>query len=86
MTYDPGKYAVGTLVRIRPRAVLEAYLRPQWKNHHPLQTEQLEYAEHTAKVASYGMYHGGNVLYQLAGIPGIWHEVCIEAGDSLPAV
>jgi hypothetical protein len=86
MTYDPAKFAVGTLVRIKPRAVLEGYLRPQWKYHHPLEPEQLEYAEHTARVTWSGMYHGGDVVYQLSGTPGTWHEVCLDVSDSLPAV
>lgn len=76
--YDPAKYAVGTTVLIRPRATLETYQRPRSMYHHPLEPEQLEYAERTAKVASSGMYHGGDVLYQLSGIPGTWHEACLE--------
>jgi hypothetical protein len=84
--YDPAKYKAGTLIRVKPRAQLEAYLRPQWKYHHPLQTEQLDYAGRTAPVAKTFMYHGGNMLYELSGIPGIWHEACLDAADSLPAV
>jgi hypothetical protein len=86
MIYDPAKYAVGTLVRVKPRAELEAFLRPQWKFHHPLQNEQLEYAGHTAEVRTSAMYHGGDVLYQLSGIPGIWHEACLDVGDPHTAV
>jgi hypothetical protein len=29
-----------------------------------------------AKVKSIGYYHGGDVLYQLEGVPGIWQEQC----------
>jgi hypothetical protein len=86
MIYDPAKYAVGTTVRIKPRATLETYQRPQWKYHHPLDAEQIQYAERTAQVASSGMYHGGDVLYQLSGIPGIWHEACLDAAGSAHAV
>ena len=24
-------------------------------------------------------YHGGDVMYELADVPGIWHEVCLQA-------
>ena len=83
--YDPAKYAVGASVRIKSRSDLEAFMRT-WKHHHPLQSEQLEYAGHIANVSTSAMYHGGDVLYQLSGIPGIWHEVCLDARDPLPAV
>jgi hypothetical protein len=26
---------------------------------------------------SVGFYHGGDVLYVLEGIPGVWHESCL---------
>ena len=84
--YDPAKYKVGTLVRVKPRAQLEAFMRPHWTKHHPLQSEQLDYAGHSASVARTFMYHGGDVLYQLSGTPGMWHEVCLDSADSLPAV
>ena len=76
--YDPAKYRDGTEVRIGARPTLETFLR-EWKLHHPLQPEQLEYAGRVAKVARSMMYHGGDVLYELSGIPGIWHERCLEA-------
>jgi hypothetical protein len=25
-------------------------------------------------------YHGGGVLFQLRGVPGLWHEACVEDG------
>jgi hypothetical protein len=31
-------------------------------------------------VAAIGYYHGGDVLYTLNDIPGIWHEQCLR-GD-----
>jgi hypothetical protein len=86
MVYDPAKYAVGTRVRVKPRVELEAFLRPQYQYHHPLQDNQLQYAGHTATVAKSYMYHGGGVLYELSGMPGIWHEVCVETNDSGHAV
>ena len=83
--YDPSKYQVGRSVRVKPRAELEAFLR-EWKYHHPLQSNQLEYAGRVAAVTTSSMYHGGDVLYELSGIPGIWHERCLEAGSATPAV
>jgi hypothetical protein len=77
--YDPAKFGVGTMVRLASRPVLEGFLRPAWKFHHPLSADQLEYGERSAKVLSTAMYHGGDVLYTLEGVPGIWHERCLEA-------
>ena len=25
-----------------------------------------------------GFYHGGDALYELEGVPGVWHEVCLR--------
>src|SRR6185369_775311 len=46
---------------------------------HAWRPEQLQYAGHTARVVRSMMYHGGDILYELDGIPGIWHEACVEA-------
>jgi hypothetical protein len=70
------KYPPGTFVRIVDRSSLEEF-RQTWRYHHPVASEQLEYAGSTAKVASVGFYHGGDVLYELKGIPGTWHESCL---------
>jgi hypothetical protein len=77
--YDPAKYHKGSVVRIAPKAALEAFLRPSWKFHYPLLPEQLDYGGRTAKVFESAMYHGGDVLYKLEDAPGIWHERCLEA-------
>ena len=77
--YDPVIFRVGTMVRIASRPVLEGLLRPTYKYHHPLSPDQLEYAGQSAKVLTTAMYHGGDVLYTLEGIPGIWHERILEA-------
>jgi hypothetical protein len=76
--YDPAKYRNGTLVRIMSKPALDAF-RANWKLHHPLQPEQIAYAGHEAKVSKSGMYHGGDVLYELEAVSGIWHEQCLEA-------
>jgi hypothetical protein len=83
--YDPAKYPAGTSVRVKSRVELEAFLR-EWKYHNPLQPDQLECAGQVAAVAKSGMYHGGDVLYELSGIPGIWHERCLEAVSATHAV
>jgi len=75
--YDPAKYHTGLLVRTAQRPELEAFMA-SWKLHNPLQTEQLAFSGSTAKVKASFMYHGGYVLYQLEGIPGIWHEQCLQ--------
>ena len=49
----------------------------RWKCHHPLTSEQLEYASKEATVARVGIYHGGDPIYQLVDIPGTWHEECL---------
>jgi len=60
-------------VKIASRPALEQFLR-DWKYHNKLQSEQLNYADHLAEVESVGFYHGGDELYKLKGIPGIWHR------------
>jgi hypothetical protein len=66
----------GTLVRIPDLPALERF-RAEWKYHHPLTLEQLEYAGRKAKVIDIGYYHGGDVIYTLEGIPGLWNEQCL---------
>jgi hypothetical protein len=66
----------GTTVRIASLVEL-AEFRASWKYHHPLADEQLEFSGRIAKVASVGYYHGGYELYELEGIPGLWHECCL---------
>jgi hypothetical protein len=70
------EFPVGSEVTIASYAVLEQFLK-SWKFHNPLKLEQLEFAGKEAKVAKVGFYHGGDPLYVLDGIPGIWHEQCL---------
>jgi UDP-N-acetylglucosamine--N-acetylmuramyl-(pentapeptide) pyrophosphoryl-undecaprenol N-acetylglucosamine transferase len=72
------KFPVGTGVRIVHRDVLEDFMRT-WKFHNKLRPEQLEYAGDAGKIKSVGFYHGGDVLYEIENIPGIWHERCLQA-------
>lgn len=67
------EYQTGTSVRIETRQALEAFVR-EWKWHHPLQPNQLSFADAVARVKEVSFYHGGDELYQLEGIPGLWHE------------
>ena len=52
---------------------LAAFTR-DWKFHHPLSDEQLRLGDTVARVRKVGFYHGGDVLYELENIEGIWHE------------
>jgi len=70
------EFPAGTQVRIIDRDHLAEFKRT-WRYHHPLTDEQLAYAGHSAQVKSVGFYHGGDELYTLDGVPGIWHECCI---------
>lgn len=70
-------FPVGTGVRIVSRARLEKH-RSDWKYHHKLRPEQLEYGDSTAAVEEVSFYHGGDQLYVLENIPGIWHEELLE--------
>jgi hypothetical protein len=74
------KFPIGTAVRVAELSQLEQFRR-LWKLHHPLEPEQLSFAGRVTAVATVGFYHGGDVLYTLDGIPGIWHEGCVYAVD-----
>jgi hypothetical protein len=79
------QFSLGSTVSIVGKPVLEEFRRT-WKLHHPLEAMQIGYADHVAQVESVGFYHGANVLYQLVGIPGTWHECCLtSARGSRPA-
>ncbi|HEY2711221.1 MAG TPA: hypothetical protein VGI60_01805 [Chthoniobacterales bacterium] len=70
-------FPVGTRVRIGDRAELERFHR-EWKLHNPLQAGQLEFAGRVGTIVDVGYYHGGDELYQLQDVPGIWHECCLH--------
>ena len=71
------EYPVGSHVRIVDRPKLVAF-RESWKYHHKLEDQQLLYSGLSALVEEVSFYHGGDELYSLKGIPGIWHEECLE--------
>jgi hypothetical protein len=67
----------GTAVRVADLPDLEAF-QDGWKLHNPLAQEQLSFAGYAATVSDASFYHGGDVLYELAEVPGIWHESCLR--------
>jgi hypothetical protein len=71
------EFPVGSLVKITGREALESFLLT-WKLHNKLQPEQVDHADKIGKVKSVSFYHGGDELYEIEGIPGIWHEQCLE--------
>ncbi len=70
-------FEVGSTVRIAELKFLVDF-RDRWKYHHPLEPEQLNYAGQVARVKSVGFYHGGDPLYVLSDVPGVWHEECLR--------
>lgn len=67
----------GSKVRVISKPALEVFAR-DWIYHHKLRPEQMEYAGVTSTVNEVTFYHGGDQLYVLEGIPGIWNEPCLE--------
>jgi hypothetical protein len=73
-------FPVGTKVRIAEKEKLQEFLRT-WQYHNKLAPEQLGYAGRIVEVEEVGFYHGGDVLYELRGVPGIWHEQCLNSAE-----
>jgi hypothetical protein len=71
------EFPKGSAVQIVDRVRLENFLTT-WNFHHKLEPDQLNYANNIAEVKSVGFYHGGDELYELKGVPGIWHEQCLS--------
>ena len=76
--YDPAKFREGARVEIADRPGLDEFLKT-WSLHHKLQPEQLDHAGKIVRVERLFMYHGGDIIYQLESIPGLWHERCLKA-------
>ena len=72
------EFEVGTEVRVRDRAFLESFLE-EGQYHNELEPEQIEYAGRVAKVKRVEFFHGGDEIYTLEEIPGVWHEECLSA-------
>jgi hypothetical protein len=76
--YGLDKFQAGDVVRIANRATLDQFFQ-SWKLHHPIQPDQLQYAGRVTKVGRSSMYHGGDILYELHDVPGIWHQQLLVA-------
>ena len=76
------RYKKGSYVRMVDSSALEGFRR-SWTLHNKLRPEQMNFGNRVAEVARVGYYHGGDVLYELVGIPGCWHECCLREA-SLP--
>jgi hypothetical protein len=72
------EFEVGSEVRIADRAFLEDFLEAG-QYHNELEVEQIEYAGRVPKVKEVTFFHGGDEIYALEGIPGVWHEECLSA-------
>ena len=73
-------FPVGTEVRVADRGFLEEF-QAAWEYHHKLRPEQLAYAGHQATVVEVGFYHGGDPVYTLSGVPGLWLEQCLRPAN-----
>ena len=71
------EFEVGAEVCVAGRAFLEKFLE-DGQYHNELEPEQLAYADRVAKVKSVEFFHGGDEIYTLEGIPGVWHEECLR--------
>jgi len=67
-----------SFVKIADLPFLRNFLNT-WTLHHKLHPDQLNYACQIAEVETVSFYHGGDELYKLKGVPGLWHEQCLEA-------
>jgi hypothetical protein len=72
------EFEVGSQVRIADRAFLESFLEAG-QYHNELEPEQIEYADRVAKVKEVNFFTGGDEIYTLEAIPGVWHEECLTA-------
>jgi len=68
------EFPVGSKIKIANRDTLEKFIE-DWKFHNPLNPKQLEFADQIAEIEEIGFYHGGDELYKLVGIAGLWHEI-----------
>jgi len=74
------RFQIGSAVNVVDRERLQAFYNG-WRLHHPLGAEQLASAGRRALVKGVSFYHGGDPLYELEGLPGVWHEACLEAAE-----
>jgi len=72
------EFEVGSEVRVADRAFLVGFLEAG-QYHNELEPEQIEFAGAVSKVQRVDFFHGGDEIYTLEGIPGVWHEECLSA-------
>lgn len=72
------EFEIGAEVRIADRAFLERFLE-EGQYHNELEPEQLDYAGRVARVKAVEFFTGGDEIYTLEDIPGVWHEECLSA-------
>ncbi len=75
---NKAEFEVGSEVRIADRAFLEEFLEAG-QYHNELEPEQIAFAGRVAKVKAVDFFTGGDEIYTLEGIPGVWHEECLAA-------
>jgi hypothetical protein len=75
--YGLDLFQVGEAVQIVSRETLNEFSRT-WKLHHRLQSNQFQHADQIARVTNSFMYHGGDILYELEGMPGLWHQQLLK--------
>jgi len=75
---NKAEFEVGTEVRIADRSFLENFLEVG-QYHNELEPEQIAFAGRVAKVKAVDFFTGGDEIYTLEGIPGVWHEECLSA-------
>lgn len=75
---NKAEFEIGSEVRVADRAFLENFLEAG-QYHNELEPEQLGFAGRIAKVKSVEFFHGGDEIYTLEDVPGVWHEECLSA-------
>jgi hypothetical protein len=50
-----------------------------WRYHHRLDPGQLAYEDRVTTVEEVGFYQGGDPVYKLADVLGLWLEQCLLA-------
>jgi hypothetical protein len=71
------KYPEGSMVKVADKKVLEEFQKT-WVFHHKLEDGQLKFAGKTAKVVKRMIFRNGDILVELEGLPGVWHEKCLK--------
>lgn len=71
------QFPKGSTVRVKDSAALASF-KKEWCYHNPLQDAQLACAGKEGKVSAVSFYHGGDVLYSIEAMPGLWHEQCVQ--------